>query len=269
MQHVPRQPREGINVSDTHPLVEAGTLAAGLSVLFLIAALTLMFAVDLIITMVSPEVEVRVFSSWTPKDAATLDGEEDPRLATVREITARLAAQWPDAPYRFEVGVLDMEAPNALAAPGGRILVSSGLLDEVQSENELAFVLGHEIGHFSNRDHLRSLGRLLVLQLAVAAIGNGSSGLGLSIATLTERGFSRRQEQRADAFGLALVNGVYGHVDEATRFFERIRERDGGGSLLDEYASTHPLPQARITALQTLAEEEGYAPEGELTALPW
>ncbi|MEO0423834.1 MAG: M48 family metallopeptidase [Pseudomonadota bacterium] len=269
MQHVPRQPDVEVNVSKTHPLVEAGTLAVGLSLLFLLGTLGLLFAVDLAVTFVSPAVEARLFSSWKPHDAKALDEEEDPRLETVRAITARLAKQWPEAPYDFQVGVLEMEAPNALAAPGGHIFVTTGLLDEVTSENELAFVLGHEIGHFSNRDHLRVLGRVLVLQLAIAAMGNGSGGLGWSIATLTDRGFGRRQEQRADAFGLELVHGAYGHVTDATRFFERIRERDGEGGLLDKYAATHPLPQRRIEALVALADAAGYARDREVIALPW
>ncbi|MEO0971743.1 MAG: M48 family metallopeptidase [Pseudomonadota bacterium] len=269
MQHVPRQPDVEVNVSKTHPLLEAGTLVVALSLLFLLGALGLLFAVDLAVTVVSPTVEARLFSTWTPHDAKLLDEGEDPRLETVRAITARLAEQWPESPYDFQVGVLEMDAPNALAAPGGYILVTTGLLDEVVSENELAFVLGHEIGHFSNRDHLRALGRVLVLQLAIGALGNGSSGLGWSIATLTDRGFGRRQEQRADVFGLHLVHGAYGHVTDATRFFERIRERDGQGGLLETYASTHPLPQARIDALLALADEAGYARDREVIALPW
>ncbi|MEM9384301.1 MAG: M48 family metallopeptidase [Pseudomonadota bacterium] len=269
MRHVPRQPDVEVNVSKTHPLVEAGTLLVGLSLLFLLGAIALLFAVDLAVALVSPSVEARVFSAWTPRDAKTVDAQDDPRLEAVRAITARLAEQWSDAPYDFKVGVLEMDAPNALAAPGGYIFVTTGLLDEVTSENELAFVLGHEIGHFRNRDHLRALGRGVLLQLTFAAISNGSSGLGLSVATLADCGFGRRQEQRADAFGLTLVYGAYGHVTEATRFFERIRDSDGEGGLLEKYAATHPLPQTRIDALDALAQEAGYARDREVTRLPW
>ena len=61
MRHVPRQPREGINVSDTHPLVEAGTLVFGLAAIFLTIAILLIFLVEIALYFIPIEKEVELF----------------------------------------------------------------------------------------------------------------------------------------------------------------------------------------------------------------
>ena len=157
-----------------------------------------------------------------------------------------------------------------MALPGGLIIVTQGLLDQVESENELAFVLGHELGHYRNRDHMRALGRAVVLSIFfTVATGSDVSGLGLRISDLALRSFSRKQESSADEFGLAVVYAEYGHVNEAWRLFERWE--DGDDSLLDvvSYLSTHPQPDDRIEDLEDIASREGWPEEGDVTALRW
>ncbi len=269
MRYVPREAEEGINVSKTHPLVEAGTLVAGLALIFGLIVLVAIFLVELALLFVSPEAEARFFEGWKPGDLVEV-AEDDVRQQRVDEITQRLAGHWSDAPYRFRVAVGTDETPNALAFPGGLIVVTTGLLDRVESENELAFVLGHEIGHYRNRDHLRMLGRGVVLGLALSVVSNRSgASFGLTIADFTLRGFSREQEEDADEFGLALVYAEYGHVNESWRFFERIGDEYGEDYGLYEYASTHPSPQDRVDAVRELARREGWSERGSLTALDW
>ncbi len=157
-----------------------------------------------------------------------------------------------------------------MALPGGLIIVTRGLLDDVDSENELAFVLGHELGHYRNRDHLRALGRGLVLALFFRVItGNDVAGIGINVADITVRSFSRKQESQADEFGLAIVNAEYGHVEEAWRLFQRWESE--GASIDDgiRYLSTHPRPGDRVLRMQELADREGWSRQGAVTDLPW
>ena len=148
--------------------------------------------------------------------------------------------------------------------------MTEGLLQQVESQNELAFVLGHELGHFRNRDHLRALGRGIALSLFFTVTsGSDVSGLGIKVSDLALRGFSRKQELAADSFGLDVVNAQYGHVSEAWRLFERWDTEDG--TLLDiaTYTSTHPQPDDRIGKLEQLALERGWSVDGEVTELGW
>lgn len=269
MRFVAKQPREGINVSDTHPLVEASALIVGLTAIFLIIALALIFLIEVALYFVPAEREVEIFADWLPDDLITV-APDDARLTETRLLVDRLTAHWEDTPYKFRIEIDDSEIANAMALPGGLIIVTQGLLDQVESENELAFVLGHELGHFKNRDHIRALGRMIVLSVFFAAItGNDVGGLGIKVTDLALRGFGRKQESKADEFGLRLVNAEYGHVNEASRLFERW---DTGDDLLGEfvsYLSTHPNPGDRVEELRKLAERETWRSDGEVTKLQW
>ena len=269
MKHVPRQPREGINVSDTHPLVEAGTLVVGLTAIFVAIALLLIFLIEVVLYFVPAEKEAALFRDWLPDDLMTVS-PADERLYATQSLVDELARQWPDSPYEFRVEIDMSEVANAMALPGGLIIVTEGLLQQVESENELAFVLGHELGHFRNRDHLRALGRGIVLSLFFTATsGSDVSGLGIKVSDLALRGFSRKQELAADAFGLDVVYAHYGHVGEAWRLFERWDTEDGELFDFATYISTHPQPDDRIDKLEELALERGWPVGGEVTEPGW
>lgn len=269
MRFVARKPRDGINVSDTHPLVEASTLVVGLTAIFLFIVVLLIFVVEVALYFVPAEKEARMFANWLPEDLVTV-APDDEALYQTQLLVDRLAAHWVDAPYEFRVEVDDSEVVNAFALPGGLIVVTQGLLDEVESENELAFVLGHELGHFRNRDHLRALGRGIVLSLFFATTTGGDvGGLGIKVTDLALRGFSREQEENADEFGLAVIYAEYGHVDEAWRLFARWA--DGDNAMLDivTYLSTHPKPGDRVDELQELALRNAWPLTGSITPLRW
>ena len=269
MRFVAKQPREGINVSDTHPLVEAGALIAGLAAIFLIIALALIFLIEVALYFVSADKEAEIFAGWLPEDLITIS-PTDERLLETQALVDRLAAHWTDTPYSFHVEISDSDIANAMALPGGLIVVTQGLLDQVESENELAFVLGHELGHFKNRDHIRALGRSIVLSLFFVAItGSDVGGLGITVTDLALRGFSRKQESKADEFGLAIVNAEYGHVNEASRLFLRWDTDSNFVGDIVSYLSTHPNPGDRVEEMRVLADRKAWRTDGEVTDLPW
>ncbi len=269
MRFVAKQPREGINVSDTHPLVEAGALIAGIGAICLIIALALIFLIEVALYFLPVDKEAQIFADWLPEDLVTISANDE-RLAETQALIDRLTEHWQDRPYSFRVEIDDSEIANAMALPGGLVIVTQGLLDQVESENELAFVLGHELGHFKNRDHIRALGRAIVFSLFFAAITDSDvGGVGITVADLALRGFSRKQETSADEFGLTIVNAEYGHVNEASRLFLRW---DTDGDLVDDivsYLSTHPNPGDRVEEMRVLAEEKAWRTDGEVTELQW
>jgi Zn-dependent protease with chaperone function len=269
VKFIAKKPREGINVSDEHPLVEAGTLIVGLTAIFIVIALALIFVIEVALYFVSTEAEAELFSDWIPEDLVTVS-PADERLEQTQLLVDRLVIHWADTPYEFRVEIDDSDVANAMALPGGLIIVTQGLLDQVESENELAFVLGHELGHFRNRDHLRALGRGLVLSIFFAVItGNDVAGLGINATDIALRGFSREQETKADAFGLAIVHSEYGHVNQAARLFERWDTADEDSLAIITYLSTHPQPGDRVERLRAIAERDGWRTEGPTTSLGW
>ena len=270
MRYTARLPTDRINVSETDPRKEAVVLVAGVGVCLVAAFALIAFSVDLIMGWVPYSWEARVFSGWDDEMMEAAGAKKHVADEAVQHLTDRLTVHWPEVPYRFRTGVIPESIPNALAVPGGVVLVTSGLLERVESENELAFVLAHELGHFRNRDHLRGLGRQVATLFATAIVGVAAGGGGVtdfvSIAQhVTSRRFSREQEMAADRFGLEIVHREYGHVAGADDFFEHISEE---GSLWESraasYLSTHPLSEDRIRRLQQLAQEQGWATQGTL-----
>ena len=268
MRYVPKRPREGINVSKTHPLAEASTLLVGLGLLFTALAVALVFLIELSLYFVSPDDEARLFGNWLPDDLTTVS-PRDERLIATQNLVDRLAGQWPDAPYEFRVEIDDSDSANAMAFPGGLIVVTAGLLEQMESENELAFVLGHELGHFRHRDHLRALGRGLVFSIFFTVLSGGDvNSVGLTVANLTLRSFGRRQELDADRYGLTLVQAQYGHVGSAWRLFERWQDDEKLPRVVS-YLSTHPASAARVKQLEEISDGNGWAREGPSEPLPW
>jgi predicted Zn-dependent protease len=162
---------------------------------------------------------------------------------------------------RYTVHVVNSTAVNAMAVPGGTIVVLSGLVEQAESENELAFVLGHEIGHFRHHDHLKGFGRSLVLvAISAAMLGAQSNATRFLMNSLTkaEMRFSQKQETAADLTGLKLLNVRYGHVGGGTDFLEKMAGQDPRGRFTYFFAS-HPYPPDRIRRLKKHIGERDYA----------
>jgi Zn-dependent protease with chaperone function len=265
-------PEDGINVSRANPLREALLLVGGVVAIGAAVAVAVAVAADLAAPHIPIEFEARLFSGWLDRGVED-DEAAAPRERSLAQLLDRMARHWPDNPYAFEIAIWDEVEPNAVALPGGVVAVTNGLLESVESENELAFVLGHELGHFHNRDHLRGLGRGIAFSLLLVAVGVGGGGSAVQLASLAgqfaQRDFSRDQEIEADRFGLGLLAAEYGHVSGAAAFFEHLPERDGaleGG--LASYFSTHPINADRVQALYATASEMGWKLRGERQPLP-
>jgi predicted Zn-dependent protease len=148
---------------------------------------------------------------------------------------------------------------NAFALPGDHIVIFKGLLQAVESENELMMILGHELGHFAHRDHLRGLSRNLLMQIVVATVIGDASGLQALLvsgaAQVSQAQYSQSQEREADESGLTLLQAVYGHVAGATDFFARMASQS---SLDWAFLTTHPAPRDRVAHLERLIRTQRY-----------
>lgn len=260
MKFEPKLPRDGVNVGKIHPLTEVVVGVVGLALIVLVLVTGAAVTVDWGVQRLPASWEKRLFShDWL---TATLPyTTDDPRAAALQQLVDGLASAWEDPPFAFRVAIAPSDDANAMALPGGWIVVTGGLLEAVSSENELAFVLGHELGHFRNRDHLRGLGRGVALAAASSALGwgagSGAAQLTATLGRLGGRVFDRSQELAADAFGLTLLALHYGHVEGAEAFFRSDALADPGSGTA-AYFSTHPIHEQRIGELRELAATRGY-----------
>jgi Zn-dependent protease with chaperone function len=178
------------------------------------------------------------------------------RARKVEEILATLAASVPRAPYTFRVIVVNNPSVNALAIPGGTIVVYQGLLEKTRTAEELAGVLAHEMQHILRRHATRALLQQASMKFLLAAAVGDAKGLSYGLEGATALGilrYSRQYEEEADAEGIRML--IASGIDPRGfyTFFETI-QKDGERSLkIPAYLSTHPDMEGRIQRLKALA----------------
>jgi beta-barrel assembly-enhancing protease len=186
----------------------------------------------------------------------------------VQEVAAVLASSVPDAPYSFRVIVVDNPMVNALAAPGGTIIVFRGLLEKTRNPEELAGVLAHEMQHILRRHATRALLEQTSINVILAAAVGDSRGLSYGTEGAKLLGmlrYSRQHEEEADAGAVRMLiaSGIDPRGLES--FFE-VMHQDGKRSLkIPVYLSTHPDMEGRIQRLKALAAA---APASYVRLLP-
>jgi len=189
--------------------------------------------------------------------------------APVERILSKITAQYPDNPYTFKVYVVDSDLVNALAAPGGHVVVYRGLLDKTRSPEELAAVLAHEVAHVVDRHSTKAMMRSLTFWTLVSFLAGDTSGAILSIAgTLEELRFSRTQEERADAKARRVFEETRMNPAAMLRVFQMLEDlsADVPG---ERYLSTHPRMKDRVETIAQWQENQRYTPRPVLPGSAW
>ena len=172
-----------------------------------------------------------------------------------------IVAVLPDGESRdWEVRVFDEDEPNAFALPGRKIGVYKGLLDVTKSQDQLAAVIGHEVGHVLARHGNERMSSEFVVGAGLAVVESlvrepGSNegrrmmallGLGAQFGILLP--YSRSHESEADRIGLELMARAGFDPGASVELWKNMSGAGGGRAL--EFLSTHPAPGTRIKALQ-------------------
>lgn len=163
--------------------------------------------------------------------------------------------------WRFTV--LDSRELNAFVLPNGQVGFFKGLLDLTRDDDEVAAILGHEIGHLIARHPAERMSQEVATQVGVSLAARvlagdaaqhvdeigGALGLGATFGVLLP--FSRKHELEADRIGVELVKKAGGDPAAAVRFWTRMAARsDRGGGAPLEMLSTHPADDRRLEALK-------------------
>lgn len=159
----------------------------------------------------------------------------------------------------WEVVVFDSEQVNAFALPGGKIGVYTGLLNVATNQDQLASVIGHEIGHViaqhSNERLSRSQMANVGLKLSSIAISGtdyhdaAMAGLGLGVQYGVLMPYGRAQESESDIIGLRLMAQAGFDPNESVSLWKNMNKASGGQQP-PELLSTHPSHDTRIDDLK-------------------
>lgn len=176
-----------------------------------------------------------------------------PELAALMK---RLEQGAPVDGYAFDVLVLDADFVNAFALPGGYLILSSALVMDCASPDELAGVLAHEMTHVTRRHGLSRVLRQHVLSFAARFTGFSDNMAGGLLTTLLESSFSREQESEADRLGMERLAGAGINPMAMADFFERLEKRGSGSLPLLRYLSSHPPSAERRDAIRKTLEAD-------------
>ena len=180
----------------------------------------------------------------------------DPLLnAWVNEVGGKLWAQAARRDVPYQIKILDDPAINAFSTLGGYIYINSGTLDFVQSDDELASVMGHETGHIERRHAVTAQNKASILNV-IFGIGSLFSPFLWRFGNMIQAGvqakIARDDENEADKYGLMLMTRAGYDPDSMVSFMAHLGAfyKDGGGSgLLDKYFADHPETPKRLKNL--------------------
>lgn len=259
MKFTPHQLKENVNISKTHPLKEFFVLLGGIFGILFIIYLTLGFTLDILVERIPTGFEEKLANFFSERFLWGKSPSEAEKKA--QKIVDELSNYIPQKSFTFRVHIAKDPQVNAVALPAGHIVIYTGLLKKIESENELTMVLAHELGHYIHRDHLRGLGRGLVLMLIssfIFGIDSKATEFFIRMLLTADLRFSRRQEMAADKFALELLNKKYSHVAGAVDLFEHLCKKKGDIPAFFKLLLTHPSYSDRINFIKEQIDTHKY-----------
>ncbi len=204
-------------------------------------------------------------------EAGSLVCKNEEGIAALEAMTRRLTERQ-DLQYDLTIAVFDNRTVNAFAAPGGHVVILRGLIDKASSPDEVAAVLGHEIGHVESRDvtrnALRSAGSAGLLSLVLGDFAGGGAAVLIAEWTLNAS-YTREAEAEADLFALGMLDASGTDANGMADFFDKITELQNRGSAMPGFLASHPDSAGRAAAARAFAERQGYGTTPILSAREW
>ena len=218
---------------------------------------------------ITPEQEVALGLQSAPEMAQQFGGlYPDKRVQDqVKAVGQRLVQQTEAAksPYQFDFHVLaDDQTVNAFALPGGQIFITTALLGRLQTEDQLAGVLGHEIGHVVGRHSAEHMAQGELMQGLVTATtvatydpsmgGGQSAAIAQYVAQIVNLKYGRDDELESDKFGVKYMMQCSYNPEDMIGVMEILKQASGGREQ-SEFMSSHPSPDNRMEHIRQLIEE--------------
>jgi predicted Zn-dependent protease len=221
-----------------------------LSSLFLIAALGA--------CAISTQEEVRMGTAYAAEINKELRLVQDAELVRYINVLGDSIARIADTRgLEWHFSIVDSRDVNAFAVPGGFIYINRGLIERAQNLSQVAGVIGHEVGHVTQRHSVKQmqkaqganigiLGICIFTNMCGSETGQAVVGIG---AQATMASFSRADEDEADAVGVRyMVRAGIDPTGIPEMFQILLEEREGQPDALDNWFRSHPLEESRIAA---------------------
>jgi predicted Zn-dependent protease len=176
-----------------------------------------------------------------------------------RESVPHSSYPWHLFRYHLEFRSGNTFGPNALALPGGIIVITDAMVEAAQTTEEVLAVLAHEIGHVEHRHIMRSVLQNSVVAAAAAAVTSDAGSLNIAMASLpvlvAQRKYSRKFETAADEYAFRLLKQKGYSPMAFASIMERLAKKSKKEMGAYAYVSTHPLTTERVQRARDAAAE--------------
>lgn len=175
-----------------------------------------------------------------------------------------------DNPGDLRVEVAKIDMLNAIALPGGNVILFDGLIKQAKTPDEVAGVLAHEIGHVREKHVMQALLRQMGLAVVLGGIDGNSGALVNNVLAMS---YSRNSEAEADAHSMKVLGNANISPVGTASFFDRLSQLDGSAGVTQDaaitgYLSSHPLSASRKAAFEkSIVKGKNYKPA--LTSAEW
>lgn len=196
-------------------------------------------------------------TQWISSDAAA--------NARIRRVGDRIVQAASLSDRRWDYALFVSESPNAFVLPSGKIGVTTGLLAVVRNDDQLATVLGHEVGHVVARHAAERYSTTALTNIGLSGVQSAAGdhgraagaigGLGAQLGLLLP--FSRNHELEADRLGVDYLQRAGFRPSEAVALWRLMAAQRQGST--PEFASTHPSDSSRISALESYIASRGWS----------
>lgn len=262
MTYKAKLPDDSVNVSETNMGLYGLRVIFGFIGFMLVSFIAIAMLSDYVVRFIPVETENRLYSHLDFSSHFAEELADEKYQIRAKQLLNKVPPSIRPEGYELNIFVIEEQDANAFALPGGLILLTTGLMNELDRESALMFVIGHEIGHFHGRDHLEGISRQILLQLAAGLfLGQSSVNLGRleNILNLTvDTHYSRHAESEADQWGIETLMATYGHVGGAKDFFNKIQDEDANMKWAEMF-STHPVTEKRIMQIDNYIQARNYA----------
>ena len=222
------------------------------------------------LALATPQEEIALGLQSAPQMIRESGGlSRDPKgRALVEQVGARLITSTAakETSYQFKFHLLaDNQTVNAFALPGGQIFITEALFRRLKSEDQLAGVLGHEMGHVVGRHSNEQMANSQLWSGLAQGIGvllsDGHSNTGAQVANMVAQWrvmkFSRDDESESDSLGVRFMIQA-GYDPEALIGVMQILAEVSGGANSSDFMSSHPNPANRMEKIrEAIAKERG------------
>ncbi len=160
--------------------------------------------------------------------------------------------------YGLEFRSSTVFGPNALALPGGIIVITDDMVNVAQSTEELLAILAHEIGHVELRHSMRSVLQNSIVAATAAAVTSDAASLSIAVTAfpviLAQTKYSREFEAAADDYSFQLLKRKGYHPSAFASIMERLAEKEEGETSAYAYVSSHPVTAERVRRARDAAQ---------------